>query len=237
MSQEEKMSKREDGRKENELREITAKVGIIPKAKGSAFFQIGKTAAFAAVQGPNNLYPKFLQDPLKGVLRCTYGMMPFSGVGDRIKPGPNRRAREISLVIEKALTPVVDLSEFPNSVVYVYIPIPQADAGTRCAGICAAAMALADAGFKMKDLPVAVATGVVNGKVVADLTYDEEASEGAVDLPVAMLPRTKEITLLQMDGKLKKDKLIEALELAKEISGTLYGHLKVAIKEKYQGAE
>ena len=225
--------KRLDGRKPDELRKIIAKVGIIPQAKGSAFFQIGKTAAFAAVYGPKNLYPKFLQDPLKGTLRCNYNMMPFSGVGERIRPGPNRRAREISLVIEKALTPVVDLSEFPNAVVDVFIEIPQADAGTRCAGICAAAMALADAGFKMKDIPVAVAAGLVDDQPVVDLMYDEEASEGAVDLPIAILPRTKEISLLQMDGKIKKEKLLECIELGKTVALKIHEVMKATIKEKY----
>jgi len=224
---------REDGRANNHLREITAKVGIIKNAKGSAFFKIGKTAAYAAVYGPRELHPKFLQNPKTGVLRCYYSMMPFSGVGERIRPGPNRRAKEISLVTEKALLPVVDLSDYPNAVVDVFIEVPQADAGTRCAGICAAAMALADAGLRMKDIPVSIACGLVNGEVVADLTYNEEASEGAVDLPICILPRTGEITLLQMDGKISKEKLMEAIELGKKVSHDLAQNLRNALLEKY----
>ena len=113
--------KRYDGRRPDELRPIEAKVGVIKNAVGSAYFKIGNTWAYAAVYGPRDLYPKFLKDPGKGVLRCFYNMMPFSGTGTRIRPGTKRRSQEISMVMELALTPVVDLSEFPNSVVDIFV--------------------------------------------------------------------------------------------------------------------
>ena len=53
------------------------------------------------------------------------------------------------MVMEQSLAPVVDLSAFPNSVVDIFIELPQTDAGTRCAAISAAAIALADAGIAM----------------------------------------------------------------------------------------
>src|SRR3989338_3777848 len=135
---------RPDGRQFDEMRPIEAKAGIIPRADGSAMFKIGNTVALAAVYGPRDLHPKFLQNPQTGILRCHYNMMPFSGHGERVRPGGGRRARELSMVIEKSLLPVLDLSEYPNAVVDVFIELPQTDAGTRCAGITAAAMALAD---------------------------------------------------------------------------------------------
>ena len=149
-------TKRVDGRKQKEIRPITAKAGVIKNADGSAYFKIGNTVAYAAVYGPRELHPKFMQDPSTGILRCNYNMMPFAGMGNRVKPGQNRRAKEISMVTEKALLPVVDLKEFPNAVVDVFIELPQTDAGSRCAGICAASIALAYAGIPMKDLVSAV---------------------------------------------------------------------------------
>src|SRR3989344_2688382 len=105
-------TKRYDGRKFDELRPIQAEVGVIPRARGSARFQIGNTIALAAVYGPKGVHPK-VQDPKRGVLRCNYNMMSFSGSGNRVRPGPNRRSKEISLVTENALIPAVDLSSFP----------------------------------------------------------------------------------------------------------------------------
>ncbi len=131
-------TERMDGRKKEELRPMQAKAGVIPNADGSGYFKIGRTTAYAAVYGPRELFPKFKQDPKKAVLRCHYGMMPFSGSGERIRPGRSRRAQEISMVMEKSLLPVVDLSAFPNAVVDVFVDLPQTDAGTRCAAISAA---------------------------------------------------------------------------------------------------
>jgi len=226
--------KRPDGRRPDETRPITAKAGVIKNADGSGYFKIGNTEAYAAVYGPRNLYPKFMQNPSTGILRCNYKMMPFSGSGERVRPGPNRRAREISLVTEKALTPVLNLKDFPNAVVDVFIELPQTDAGTRCAGICAASIALADAGLTMKDLVSAVAVGSVNHEVIVDLCYEEESYEGqVVDMPVAVLPRTGEISLLQADGIFSKQELKKAIELAKKTAKKIYEIQKKALKEKY----
>ena len=227
-------TKRVDGRKKDELRPMEAKAGVIPNADGSADFRIGKTTAYAAVYGPRELFPKFKQNPKKGLLRCTYGMMPFSGSGERIRPGHSRRAQEISMVMEQALLPVVDLSAFPNTVVDVYVDLPQTDAGTRCAAISAASIALADAGIPMKEMISSVAVGQVDGTVVADLCYDEESYDAVVsDIPVAMTHNGKEITLLQMDGEISKEDLLEALELAKSATEKVYELQKKVLKEKF----
>jgi len=213
---------------------MEAKAGVIPNADGSAYFRIGKTTAYAAVYGPRELFPKFKQNPKKGLLRCSYGMMPFSGSGERIRPGHSRRAQEISMVMEQALLPVVDLSAFPNTVVDVYVDLPQTDAGTRCAAISAASIALADAGIPMKEMISSVAVGQVDGTVVADLCYDEESYDAIVsDIPVAMTHNGKEITLLQMDGEISKEDLLEALELAKTATEKVYELQKKVLKEKF----
>jgi exosome complex component RRP41 len=232
--------KRLDGRKSfDELRPIEAKTGVVKRADGSAMFKIGRTIAYATVYGPRDLYPKFMQNPSTGILRCNYNMMPYSGRVERVKPGGNRRAKEISMVIEKALSPVIDLTQFPNSVVDVFIELPQTDAGSRCAGICAASIALADAGLPMKDLVTAVAVGKVDDKIVADLDYNEEAYEDGpvADIPVAILPNLGKISLLQMDGEISKEDLRKALELAKEVTARIYDVQKATLKEKFRGEQ
>jgi exosome complex component RRP41 len=228
-------AKRFDGRGFEQLRPISAKVGIIPRADGSAMFQSGKTTAFAAVYGPRELHPKFMQQPGTGILRCHYNMMPFSGHGERVRPGSSRRSKEISMVMQNALLPVLNLKEFPNAVIDVFVELPQTDAGTRCAGITAAAMALADAGLEMTDLVAAVACGRVDDKIVADLNYDEEAYEDGpvADIPVAMLPNSGQVTLLQMDGEISRPQLRKALELARKKCAEIYEVQKAALKAKY----
>jgi len=229
--------KRSDGRKDDEMRKIEAKAGIIKRADGSGYFKIGNTEAYVAVYGPRNLYPKFMQNPERGILRCSYNMMPFSGAGERIRPGGSRRSREISLVIEKALLPVLELSEYPNSVVDIFIEFPQTDAGTRCAGICAASIALSDAGLVMKDMVSAVAIGYIKGRIMIDVSKEEEDIEGMTDIPVAVLPRTGKVSLLQMDGQIPPSDLKKAIRMAKEACTKLCEIQKSALKEKYHSFE
>ena len=232
-------TQRIDGRGFDETRPIEAKVGVIQRADGSAMFKIGNTWAYAAVYGPRNLHPKFLQDPQKGILRCNYNMMPFSSSGERVRPGGSRRSKEISLVTGKALLPVLNLDEYPNSVVDVFIELPQTEAGSRCAGICAASMALADAGIEMKDLVCAVSVGKVNDKLVVDLDYSEESyPEGPVaDIPIAIMPNSGKLTLLQMDGEVKKEELLKVIEMGKKACMKIYDIQKSALKEKYHEVE
>ena len=230
---------RHDGRKLDQLREMKAVVGVIPNAVGSAMFQIGDTQALAAVYGPRNLHPRFKQNPSKGILRCHYNMMPFSGSGDRIRPGGNRRSKEISMVMEKSITPVIDLKDFPNTVVDVFVEFPQTDAGSRCCGITAAAMALAHAGIPMKDMVASIAVGTLGKDVVADLDKKEEDYEGeggVSDIPIAVLPNTGKITLLQMDGEMSREQLKKALELGVKVSKDIFELQKKALKESFKEA-
>ena len=229
--------KRLNDRGVEELRKVEAKVGVIKRADGSAYFRFGNTWAYAAVYGPRNLYPKFLQDPSKGILRVNYNMMPFSSRGERVRPGGSRRAKEISMVSEKALMPVLNLDEFPNAVVDVFIELPETEAGSRTAGINAASMALADAGLMMRDLVASVSVGRVDDKLLVDLDYSEESYEDGpvADIPIAIMPGSGKLTLLQMDGLVSKEQLIKVLEMGKKACKQIYEIQKKALKDKYKG--
>lgn len=226
--------KRTDGRTPEQMRPMKAEVGVIPNADGSAMFQIGNTIAYAAVYGPRELYPRFMQDPKKGLLRCVYNMMPFSGHGDRVRPGGSRRSKEISVVTENALNPILDLSDYPNAVVDVFVELTQTDAGTRCAGITAAAMALADAGLKMKDLVASMSMGVLDKQIITDVNGTEDCSLGATDVPIAYIPTMDKISLLQLDGEISRETLKKLLETGKKNCLEIYKIQQEALKKKYK---
>jgi len=228
------MKARNDGRTPDQMRPMKAEVGVIPNADGSAMFQMGNTIAYAAVYGPRELYPRFLQNPKKGILRCQYNMMPFSGHGDRVRPGGSRSSKEISVVTENALNPVLDLSDYPNAVVDVFIELTQTDAGTRCAGITAAAMALADAGFKMKDLVASMSMGALDGEILADVNGQEDCVLGATDVPIALIPNMDKISLLQLDGPMSREMLKNLLETGKKKCLEIYKVQQKALKKKYK---
>ena len=227
-----KAYKRHDGRAFDDLREMKAKVGIVPNADGSAMFSFGDTVAIAAVYGPKKMHPQHQQNPEKGTLRCNYNMISFS-VSDRIRPGPSRRSTEISKITEWALEPVLMIKQYPNMVIDVHISIIQANASTRCAGINAATLALAHAGIPMKDLVSSVSIGKLNKQLVVDVDKHEEdweEGEGATDIPITMNQK-REITHLQLDGKISKEELNQAIELAKKATEKIYEVQKKALKE------
>ncbi|MBM3231868.1 exosome complex exonuclease Rrp41 [Candidatus Pacearchaeota archaeon] len=224
--------KRPDGRKLEEIRPMMAKIGVVPNADGSAIFSFGKTVAIAAVYGPRLLHPQHMQDPKSAVLRVNYDLLSFS-VSDRKKPGPSRRSQEISKVTEWALSPALDLKEFPNTVIDVQIYILQANASTRVAGINAASMALAQAGIPMKDLVCAVSVGKMDKDLVLDVNDEEEHfedGEGATDMATARLANSDKWTLLQLDGKIQPDLYPKALSLADKAFAKIYEVQKKALK-------
>ena len=220
-----------DGRKPDELRPIKIEVGILSNADGSAYIEQGKNKILAAVYGPKEVHPKHLALQDRMVLRCRYHMAPFS-VQERKSPAPSRREIELSKVIRESLEPSIFLEYYPRTVVDVFIEVLQADGGTRCASITAAAVALADAGIPMRDLVVACAAGKIDNTVVVDL-MDTEDKVGVADVPVALMPSLNVITLLQMDGILTLEEFENAVNLAIESSKKIYAMQKEALKTKY----
>ncbi len=227
-----KNGKRLDNRKNDELRPIKIEAGVLHRAEGSCYLEWGGNKVLAAVYGPREAVPRHTQNPLRAIVNARYNMAAFS-VDDRKRPGPDRRSREISKVISEALENIILLEKFPRAAIDVNIEILDAEAGTRCAGLTAAAVALVDAGIPMKDIPVACAAGKIDGEVVLDLGKEED-NFGNADLPIAIAPRTGEILLLQMDGHLTQKEFDKALDLAIKGCKIIAELQKKAILEKYQ---
>jgi exosome complex component RRP41 len=224
-----------DGRKPDELRPVKLEVGILSNADGSAYIEHGKNKILAAVFGPREAHPKHLSLQDRTVMRCRYHMAPFS-VQERKSPAPSRREIELSKVIRESLEPAVFLEQYPRTMIDVFIEVLQADGGTRCASITAAALALADSGIPMRDLVVACAAGKIEDTVVLDL-MDTEDKLGAADVPVALMPNMNAVTLLQMDGILSTEEFESAVNLALEGCKKIYAMQKEALKAKYINAK
>jgi exosome complex component RRP41 len=220
-----------DGRKADELRQVKLEVGVISNADGSAYVEHGKNKILAAVYGPREVHPKHLALQDRTVLKCRYHMAPFS-VQERKSPAPSRREIELSKVIRESLEPAVFMEYYPRTMIDVFIEVLQADGGTRCASITAAALALADSGVPMRDLVVACAAGKVDDTVVVDL-MDTEDKLGGADVPVALMPNLNAVTLLQMDGKLTQEEFEKAVSMALDGCRQIYTMQKEALKSKY----
>ena len=224
--------KRLDGRGPEDIRKIKIEAGVLHRADGSCYLEWGGNKVLVAVYGPREAVPRHTQNPLRAIVQARYNMAAFS-VEDRKRPGPDRRSVEISKVISEALEKVILTEQFPRATVNVNIEVLDAEAGTRCAGLTAAGVALIDAGIPMRDIPVACAAGKIGGQVVLDLGKEED-NFGDADLPVAISPRTGEVLLLQMDGHLTVDEFNQAFDLAVKGCHAVSEIQKKAIMHKYQ---
>ncbi len=223
---------RNDGREKDEPRETEMQVGVVEEADGSAFVETGNTRVIATVFGPQELHPKHLQKSDRAVIKMRYNMAPFS-VEDRMRPGPNRRAKEIGLVARQAIQPAVELEKFPKAGFDISMEVVESDGGTRVTGINAASLALADAGVPMKGLVSACAAGVVEDEVVLDVNGPED-KYGNADIPIATINGGEDLTLLQMDGDIDDEQLEQCLRLAEDGCRQLYKQQRQTLIQKYK---
>lgn len=220
-----------DGRRANEIRKIRFKLNLFSRADGSAYYEQGNTRVVAAVYGPREVSKKSMEKAQdKAIINCEYSMATFS-TGERKQSSKgDRRSTEISLVIRQTFESVIMTHLFPRTQIDIFMQVLQADGGTRCACINAASLALIDAGIPMKDFVVSCAAGMIDGQVLTDLNYIED-SAGGPDLPVALLPNSNTISLLQMDSKLKVDSFENVLNAAVEGCKKIHTQLDQAVKQ------
>ncbi len=223
---------RHDGRRFDQLRPIRMQVGVLANATGSALVEYGKTKVLAAVYGPREPFQKYMVLPDRAILRVRYHMAPFSTT-ERKSPAPSRREIELSKVIREALEDIVLLTEYPRTVIDVFIEVLQADGGTRVAGVTAASLALADAGIPMKGLVAGVAVGKVNGVLVLDLDELED-SMGEADMPVAGAPDLGLITLFQLNGVLTEEEVEKGLSMAWSAIEKIVSMEKEVLKTRFE---
>jgi exosome complex component RRP41 len=223
---------RHDGRRFDELRPIRMQVGVLANATGSALVEYGRTKVLAAVYGPREPFQKYMVLPDRAILRVRYHMAPFSTT-ERKSPAPSRREIELSKVIREALEDIVLLTEYPRTVIDIFVEVLQADGGTRVAGVTAASLALADAGIPMKGLVAGVAVGKINGVLVLDLDEVED-SMGEADMPIAGAPDLGLITLFQLNGVLTEEEVEKGLSMAWSAIEKIVAMEKEVLRSKFE---
>jgi exosome complex component RRP41 len=223
---------RTDGRKVDELRKIKIVAGVVKNAKGSAYIEWGNNKIIAAVYGPKEVIPMHEADPTRAIIKCRYSMAPFSSKEEHGKYGQNRRSIEISKVIKHIFEEVIFVEKFPGSEIDIYVEVLQGDGGTRVASITAAAVALAISGIPMKEIPVAIGMGKIDGTIVVDLNKIEDNFSDS-DVPMAF-NRKNEFLLLQADGLLTKEEFKKICELATEKIKAIRKEQLDAIKDYYK---
>lgn len=213
---------RADGRKPEDIREISSEVGILPRTHGSAMFKRGQTQALTITTlGPPSLGQ--LIESMDGEETKNYihhYNFPPSSVGETGRVGwPSRREIGHGALAERALIPVLPSEEeFPYTI-HVVSEIMSSNGSTSQASICGSTLSLMDAGVPIKKPVSGIAMGLMtdgNKHVVLSDIAGVEDHIGDMDFKVA---GTRDgITALQMDIKVKGisfEILETALEQAK----------------------
>jgi len=181
-------------RTENRAFDETRPISIMPDcmefADGSALIEMGKTKVMAAATIDEKV-PPFLKGSGKGWITAEYAMLPRATekrtARERTPGRISGRTQEIQRLIGRSLRAIVDLSILEEKTVIIDCDVIQADGGTRSASITAGCVALAlslkkmlDKGIidqmPLKHLVSAVSVGIVEGRLLLDLDYNEDAN-------------------------------------------------------------
>ncbi len=193
------MSVRPDGREPEQLRTIEVELGFQDWAEGSVLFSMGRTKVLVAASVAEDA-PRWLRGTGSGWVTAEYSMLPRSTeerTPREVSRGrPSGRTQEIQRLIGRSLRAVTDLRRLGERTITVDCDVLVADAGTRCASITGGylALALALRGLHgrgtapadlLTDTVAAVSVGVVAGRPILDLSYEEDAG-AEVDCNVVM---------------------------------------------------
>jgi len=230
--------KRPDGRRLDEVRELSSQVGLLPRTHGSALFQRGETQILTVA----TIGPMALEQRLDGLSPEDtkryihhYNFPPFS-TGEARRMGTGRREIGHGALAERALLPVIpDESEFP----YAFRLVSEAlasNGSTSMGSVCGSTMSLMDAGVPIKSPVSGVAMGLMtdedgNFQVLTDIQGVEDFM-GDMDFKVA--GTADGITALQMDIKasgISMDVFRTALAQAKDGRMLILNHMLETIAE------
>jgi ribonuclease PH len=199
---------RPDGRTPDQLRPVRIATDYLLTAEGSALIEFGNTRVLCAATVEETV-PSFLRNSGKGWVTAEYAMLPRATATrtprEVSKGRQSGRTLEIQRLIGRSLRTVVRLDRLGERTVIVDCDVIQADGGTRTAAITGGWVALALALQKLvkfgtlKKSPLldsvgAVSVGIVSGRPVLDLNYEED-SRADVDMNVVLTGAGKFVEL------------------------------------------
>ncbi len=179
---------RPSGRAPDALRPLSFTRGFTKHAEGSVLVAMGDTRVLCTASVLEKV-PPHKKGSGEGWVTAEYGMLPRSTHTrtdrEAARGKQSGRTQEIQRLIGRSLRAVVDLKKLGERTLHLDCDVLQADGGTRCASICGAYVAVADAiagllqngllgESPLTDSIAAVSVGVFHGQAVLDLDYEED---------------------------------------------------------------
>ncbi len=212
-----------DGRDQRTVRPITIRVGVLPRAHGSALFTRGETQALVVATlgtGRDAQLIDAIEGERKDPFMLHYNFPPYCVGETGFMGSPKRREIGHGRLARRGIAAVLpDQDDFPY-VLRVVSEITESNGSSSMASVCGASLSLMDAGVPIKAPVAGIAMGLVkegnNSAVLTDILGDEDHL-GDMDFKVA--GTTDGVTALQMDIKIDgitRDIMAAALEQAHE---------------------
>jgi len=180
---------RSDGRAPLEMRAVKITRGFLKHPEGSVLMELGSTRVICTASVEEDV-PRFLKNSNQGWVTSEYSMLPRSTLTRTPRESAagrvGGRTHEIQRLIGRSLRSVVDLSSFGRRTIWIDCDVIQADGGTRTASITGAYVAVTEAvkcwldkgkllQSPIMDAVAAVSIGIVDGKILLDLCYEEDS--------------------------------------------------------------
>ena len=230
--------KRVDGRGMDDVRAISAEVGVLPRTHGSALFMRGETQALVVATLGTSMDEETvegLRDEYTRKFMLQYNHPSFAVGETGPDRGPSRRDLGHGALAEKAISKVLpEDGEFPYTIRLVS-DILESNGSTSQASVCGATLCLMDAGVKIKRPVAGISIGLVEEKngffLLTDITGDED-HYGDMDFKLAGTQRG--MTALQLDVKntgLTEEIIRGAMDKAKAARMTILREMLKAIDQ------
>jgi polyribonucleotide nucleotidyltransferase len=230
---------RADGRGPDDIRPINSEVGVLPRVHGSALFTRGQTQALGVVtlgtqQDEQRIESVNSPTEVTKSFMLHYNFPPFSTGEAKPLRGTSRREQGHGALAERAIQPLLPAyDEFPYTI-RVVSEVLESNGSSSMASVCAASLALMDAGVPMRAACAGVAMGLIKEgdevEVLTDILGLEDAL-GDMDFKVA--GSEKGVTSIQMDIKitgLTLEIMRDALQRAKKGRMHILGEMKKALE-------
>jgi len=222
-------NRRSDGRGPEDIREISAEVGLVPRVHGSALFTRGETQALAAVTLGTKRDEQFIDDLVEEYNKkfmLHYNFPPFCTGEVRRIGAVSRREIGHGNLAERALQAVIPLPEKFAYTIRVVSEILESNGSSSMASVCGGTLALMDAGVPIRHPVAGISIGMVHDdaggyKLITDI-LGEEDHFGDMDFKVS--GTQVGITAIQLDLKahsISQQQIVETLQQAKTARMTI----------------
>ena len=198
--------KRSDGRSTDEVREISCRVGVLPRTHGSALFSRGETQVLAmATMGTASDRQRIdgLGEEEKKRFMLHYNFPAFSTGEARMNRGPKRREIGHGALAERSLLQVLPSEEECPYTIRIVADVLSSNGSSSMASICGGSLSLMDAGIAIKKPVAGIAMGLLQEGEDTVILTDILGSEDALgDMDFKLAGTEDGVTGLQMDIKI-----------------------------------